>query len=138
MTSDPRRWMWAEACEMLARAERLGRKFLPRVTKPSGVAPILGRGVCRRKLRDSLLFWHRDRPLGREQPGPQAALCPVSGSGGASRALYRSSRRHKAARTRSTTRASTSTTGREPRLRNLRSSASGETSTPRFFTSVTR
>ena len=27
MSSDPLRWMWAEACEMLRRAERLERQF---------------------------------------------------------------------------------------------------------------
>ncbi len=35
MTSDPRRWMWAEACEMLARAERLQRQFfVPAEARP--------------------------------------------------------------------------------------------------------
>ncbi len=35
MSFDPTRWMWAEACEMLARAERLQRQFfVPAEARP--------------------------------------------------------------------------------------------------------
>jgi len=38
MTDFPNNWMWSEACEMLARAERLHREFF-RPTRSAGVLP---------------------------------------------------------------------------------------------------
>src|SRR3954451_22085570 len=38
MTDFPNKWMWSEACEMLARAERLHREFF-RPTRSAGVLP---------------------------------------------------------------------------------------------------
>jgi HSP20 family molecular chaperone IbpA len=38
MTDFPNNWMWSEACEMLARAERLHREFF-RPTRSAGLLP---------------------------------------------------------------------------------------------------
>jgi HSP20 family molecular chaperone IbpA len=38
MTDFPNKWMWSEACEMLARAERLNREFF-RPTRSAGQLP---------------------------------------------------------------------------------------------------
>lgn len=38
MTDSPNTWMWSEACEMLARAERLHREFF-RPTRSAGLLP---------------------------------------------------------------------------------------------------
>ncbi len=78
MNDDPNRWMWSEACEMLARAERMHRQFFQPVRSVSrqpsweppadvlendrevlvvvalpGVKPEAGRGGDRRRLISS-------------------------------------------------------------------------------------